>query len=460
VDPAAIRDFVAALDATGESHSVMVLRRGAVIAEGWWAPYASGLRHQLFSVSKSVTSAAVGLAVGEGRFGYDDAVIDLLPEDAPTEPDDHLRAMTVRHLLTMSTGHDAESLPHTFRHGPGWARSILARPVPYRPGTHFLYDTGATYLLSAIVQRTTGERLSDYLRPRLFAPLGIVDPPWERSDDDVDTGGYGLSLTTEELARFTELLRRRGEWHGRQLLDPAWVDQASAFQVDNDRPETEPDWCQGYGWQLWRCRHHAYRGDGAFGQFALVLPEQEVTVITTSGTFAMQRILDAVWEHLLPGIDREPAASAGDDAALGELLDGLRLVPLGAASDGEADRVLGGFRLGTPVQGIDRVAIAAADGGWSIEVGSGPLAQRIPVGRGAWAEGSLTLPTGHTSRTAASGAPSDDGGLEVRVALTETPFIATLRIAPTAEGVRIAASVNVTFAPTGDLGVHEGVREG
>ena len=140
-------------------HSLMLLRHGQVVAEGWWAPYAPERPHMLFSLSKSFTSTAVGLAVAEGRLTVDDPVLSFFPEDAPAKVSANLAAMRVRHLLSMSTGHAEDTTGYFWRsRDKTWVRAFLARPVKYEPGTHFLYNTGATYMLSAIVQKLTGKR--------------------------------------------------------------------------------------------------------------------------------------------------------------------------------------------------------------------------------------------------------------------------------------------------------------
>jgi len=272
----AIFDFIRAADAQLDSlHSVMVVRHGAVVAEGWWSPYAAHYPHMMFSVSKSFTATAIGLAIDEGLVTLDDRVVELLPHDLPTEIDDRLSALTVRHLLTMTTGHATDTVSLTDdSHGDNWARTILAQPLEFTPGTHYVYNSGATHLLSAILQRVTGERLLDYLGPRLFGPLGITDATWESSPQGIDAGGWGLSITTEQLATFGQLLLQRGQWQGSQLVPAEWIDEATALQVDTSDTDHDLDGRQGYGYQFWRNRLTGYRADGAFGQFCLVLPEQ------------------------------------------------------------------------------------------------------------------------------------------------------------------------------------------
>ena len=184
--------------------------------------------------------------------------------------------------------------------------------MPFKPGTHFLYNTSATYMQSAIVQKVTGQTVLEYLQPRLFGPLGIENPTWETSPQGISTGGYGLSVRTEDIAKFGQLYLQRGKWQGRQLVPEAWVDRATARQTSNgSRPES--DWDQGYGYQFWRCRHGAYRGDGAFGQYCVVMPEQDAVVAITSGLKNMQQVLDLVWEKLLPAFGSQALAKADGD---------------------------------------------------------------------------------------------------------------------------------------------------
>ena len=279
-------------------NSFMLLRHGHVVAEGWWAPYDAASRHSLYSLSKSFTSTAVGLAVAEGKLSIDDEVLKFFPDDAPAEPSGNLKAMRVSDLLRMSTGHQSE--PPRTADAP-WTKTFLAHPVPFKPGTHFLYNTSATYMLSAIVQKATGLTLLEYLGPRLFEPLGIEHPTWEASPAGISTGGYGLSIRTEDIARFGQLYLQKGKWHERQLVPAAWIETATSRQTSNGS-NPQSDWDQGYGYQFWRCRHGAYRGDGAFGQYCVVLPEQDAVIAITGGLKDMQAVLNLVWETLLPAM--------------------------------------------------------------------------------------------------------------------------------------------------------------
>src|SRR5262245_31342351 len=331
VSSAAILSFIEAADKSIDSlHSFMSLRHSKVVAEGWWSPYDAQSPHVLFSLSKSFTSTAIGLAISEGKLSVDDEVLKFFPDDAPAEPGANLKAMRVRDLLRMNTGHETEPPRPPDQ---SWKKAFLNHPVRFKPGTHFLYNTSATYMLAAIVEKTTGMSLLDYLRPRLFDPLGIENPTWEKSPEGITAGGYGLSVRTEDIARFGQLYLQKGKWRGKQLIPAAWVEEATSYQTSNGS-NPKSDWDQGYGYQFWRCRNGAYRGDGAFGQFCVVLPEQDAVVAITSGVRELQAVLNLVWDKLLPGL--KPGPLPADDttrAKLERMMKGLALrLPEGSAS--------------------------------------------------------------------------------------------------------------------------------
>ena len=309
VSSKALREFVLAADSQVDSmHSFMLVRHGQVVAEAWWKPESADKPHILWSLSKSFTSTAVGLAVQEGKLSIDDPILQFFPEDAPQAPSKNLQAMRLRDLLTMSTGHQEQV---SLRDAENWVQAFLQQPVPHKPGTHFLYNTPATYMQSAIVQKVTGQHLLDYLQSRLFDPLGIARPQWDNSPQDIAIGGYGLYLRTEDIAKFGQLLLQKGQWKGEQLVPSDWIELATSKQVSNGS-NPDSDWDQGYGFQFWRCRHGAYRGDGKDGQFCIVLPEQDAVIAITANARSMQGQLNIVWEHLLPAFHDQPLPADAD----------------------------------------------------------------------------------------------------------------------------------------------------
>ena len=310
----AIREFVEAADKQLKTlHSFMLVRHGHVVAECWWKPQSAETPHVMHSLSKSFTSTAIGLAIEEGKLSLDDEVLKFFPEDAPADPSKNLKAMRMRDLMIMSTGHNVEAKIRDAKDTP-WTKFFLAHPVPYKPGTHFMYNTPATYMQSAIVQKVTGKTVLEYLRPRLFEPLGITDPQWGTSPQGINFGGFGLFIRTEDIAKFGQLYLQGGQWDGRQLVPASWVAQATARQTSNGSNPAS-DWDQGYGFQFWRCRHNAFRGDGANGQYCIVMPEQDAVIAITAQLSNMQQPLDLVWDKLLPAMKPSPSAANADALA-------------------------------------------------------------------------------------------------------------------------------------------------
>jgi len=334
VDSVGVRAFVEAADREVKSmHSFMLVRHGQVVAEAWWKPESAEKPHQLWSLSKSFTSTAVGLAVEEGKLELEDKVLSFFPDQAPAEVPANLAAMTVKDLLTM-TGGQAKEVKLGMTDTVPWVQAFLAQPVPHEPGTHFLYNTPGTHLLSAIVRKVTGQTVLDYLQPRLFGPLGMGHPEWPASPQGNTLGGWGLKVRTGDIAKFGQLYLQKGMWQGKQLVPAAWVEQATAKQVPNDAGKADPehsDWAQGYGFQFWRCRHGGFRGDGKDGQFCVVLPEQDAVIALTADTGDMQKELNVVWDYLLPALKPAPLPEQPEEVAkLQALLAGLTVSPAAA----------------------------------------------------------------------------------------------------------------------------------
>ncbi|MCL5996132.1 MAG: beta-lactamase family protein [Chloroflexi bacterium] len=431
-------------------HSFMLLRHGQVVAEGWWYPYAPEYPHMLFSLSKSFTSTAIGFAVAEGRLTVDDAVLSFFPEDTPAQVSQNLADMRVRHLLSMSTGHaeDTTGFMHEAPDG-NWVKAFLARPVEYVPGTHFLYNTGATYMLSAIVQKLSGVKLLDYLQPRLFQLLGIENPTWETCPRGINTGGYGLSVKTEDIARFGQLYLQKGMWRGVQLIPETWVEEATSRQVANTNENIE--WRQGYGYQFWRCRYGAYRGDGAFGQFCIVMPAQDAVLAITSGVGNMQAVLDLAWEYLLPAMG--PVALPEDSdacAALSRKLSGMALpVQKGQHSSALAEKVSGKiFNLDANEQKVETASLDLSDQGCTFTIRDQRGEHRVACGSGTWLKGVTTLNGDEPQPVAASSAWTAEDTYTMKLYFYETPFCLTITSRFTADQVTLNFKTNVGFGPT------------
>lgn len=453
ISSAAILAFVEAADRDIDSlHSFMLLRHGAVVAQGWWLPYAPEYPHVLFSLSKSFTSTAVGLAVAEGRLSVDDPVLSFFPEDAPSKVSRNLAAMRVRHLLAMCTGHAQDTTEYLFRRRDGnWVKAFLARPVQYQPGTHFLYNTGATYMLSAIVQKLTGMTVLDYLGERIFAPLGIEGATWGTCPRGINLGGFGLNVKTEDIAKLGQLYLQKGLWNGMQLLPEAWIEEATRSHIDN-APNPGPDWAQGYGYQFWRCQpQNVYRGDGAFGQYCIVMPDQDAVIAITSGVSNMQAVLNLAWEHLLPAM--QPAPLPEDNAAhvaLEQKLASLALPPVaGAVTAPTAARVTGKrFVFAPNAQKMQSVTCEFGADETAITIRNARGMHRIVCGQGAWVKGTTQFNQDAPERIAASGAWTDADTYTAKVYLYETPFCVTMTCRFDEGQLTYNFKQNVSFGPT------------
>lgn len=396
VKSSGILDFVKAIEAKNLNlHSLMVLRHGKVLAEGWWAPYRPELKHTLYSLSKSFTSSAIGFAVSEGKLSVSDKVISFFPDQVPAEISENLRKMRVQDLLTMRTGHGKDSTAALREaQDPNWVKSFLAFPVEHDPGTFFVYNSGATYMLSAIIQKLTGQTLLEYLTPRLFKPLGIEGADWEVDPNGVNTGGWGLRIKTEDIAKFGQLYLQKGLWNGKRILSESWV--AEATQAHVPPGDENNDWTRGYGYQFWRCRHDAYRGDGAFGQYCIVMPKQDMVIAITSETGDMGAVLDQVWKCILPAVVEHAAVgNKAEQAGLKQKLTSLALtVPVVKAGSNKISGInKKKFTFDTNDLKIKTVSLSFSPDACQFSMEDDNGTHDVNCGLGKWKEGFTDIST-------------------------------------------------------------------
>ena len=452
--PAQVSAFLDAIaQARLELHGLVILQHGKTVAEGWWHPYRADVRHQLFSLSKSFTSTAAGFAVTEGLISLDDPVLSFFPTKAPKEPNDFLKAMKIRHLLSMNTGHETE--PH-ITESRDWVKGFLAAPPTKEPGTHFLYNSMATYMVSAIITKVTGQTVRDYLMPRLFTPLGIPEPEWDTCPLGISTGGWGLWLNTREISRFGQFLLQKGEYEGKRLLPASWIETASSIHSDNGIGQGS-DWNQGYGFQFWRCKNGFYRGDGAFGQFCIVMEAYDMVVAANSGTNDMGGVMDLMWQHLIP--TGSAKASKKDAAALAEKLAVLAYAP--PALDGTPESAAKDFGTWIGSQwdfeknelGFTGLAFDMQRGKRCVILEDGRGPHRVPFGWGTWSVSNGTLPQFSPRKrrkyeTQASARWIGKNKLELIIRFPETPAWYTLVCTKKRTGMEMAPTVNISFGPT------------
>ena len=356
-------------------HGFVILRHGKMIAEGAWAPQDTlNEPHMLYSHSKSFTATAIGFLVDDGKLDVDERIVDFFPDKIPAQPSDNLRQLRVRDLLTMNTGAERTDAEKNDIRGD-WIRAILANEFQHAPGTVFRYDSAATHLLAAIVERKSGRKLMDFLAERLFQPLGMTSPWSTTSPEGVACGGWGMNMTTRDMAKFGQFLLQKGVWEGKRLLSSEWIELATARQtwsseivVASQTIGSGSDWAQGYGFQFWRCRHGAFRADGASGQLTVVFPKEDAVVSVNAGLGDMQRELDLIWQYLLPAfgdavLPEDPTASSALAAKCATLT-----LPLDDPS-------------GKPFLDMDKAVVKQTTDGWVLFKDG----RRLAVGDGKWA---------------------------------------------------------------------------
>jgi CubicO group peptidase (beta-lactamase class C family) len=452
VSSAALLGFIDAADSQLDSlHSFLLLRHGNVVAEGWWTPYNAESRHELYSLSKSFTSTAVGLAIAEGKLSLDDSVLAAFPDDAPSEPGTNLKSMRLRDLLRMSAGQQTESKLGADVMSP---KTFLAHPVPFKPGTHFLYNTPATFMASAMVQKATGQSVLDFLKPRLFDPLGITDPKWDTNFQGVNLGGYGLNLKTEDIAKFGQLYLQKGVWNGKQIVPAAWVEQATSLQTSNGS-NPKSDWEQGYGYQFWRCRNGIYRGDGAFGQYCIVIPEHDAVIAITSGLGDMAAVLNLIWEKVLPALQSQ-AISENPEARekLQARLKSLTIrKPKGLASSPTLEKINGktyAFSSNDKKLESIKFEVGPNPGELTITTKTDGKEQAITASAEGWKRGTILAPGGGTAlvpparrNIASTGVWTAEDSYSAKVALYETPFVLTMTFRFAGDDVFYDSQMNI-----------------
>ena len=291
----ALFDSLHALPLT-DMHAVVVMRHGKVIGEMYPKPYAPEYRHTMYSCSKTFVGIAVGLAVADNRLRVEDRVATFFPELLPDTVSPELASMTVRHLLMMSSGVKPDWNMRS--RGKEWIRTFLAKPVN-KPG-EYAYDSMVSYMLAAIVQKVTGKKLTEYLQERVFTPMNVTEWAWEESPEGVNTGGWGVHIQPESLAKFGQLILNEGSWEGKQLVPAEWIREMCKKHKETGR--------EVYGYHIWHCGGHdgAVRADGALGQYVISILDKDMVVVMTEATLGNgrdQRRL--IWDVLLPEIKEE-----------------------------------------------------------------------------------------------------------------------------------------------------------
>lgn len=454
-------------------HSLLVHWRGRTVLDLWQWPHEPWLKHKLHSATKSVTATAVAFAESEGLLRLDDPVVDYFPGLLPVVADENLRRMRIRDLLTMRTGHGRGLGGATTRLCPtGWAEEFLAEPVVELPGRTFMYSSSASHVLSAIVQEVSGLPVDEYLRPRLFEPLGIEDLEWERDPDGVCSGGNGLSMRPRDLLSFGVLYLQDGVWQGSRVLPTGWARLASALHVrqapsgewngkEFARPTEDAVADSGYGYQFWTTEDRIYSASGIFGQECMVFPDQDGVVVVTGamgdGSYHdLPELLRTTFRDAFGQHERDAAAEAAERDAVQRLILRAR-EPEQPRPTAVPAEVVGTYHFGPNEHGLRRLSVDVKDGAVLLVVVDDRGEHEIEHGVGHWVRQRTgvsvwRLHHSYQDRAAAilaAGQWSESNVLQLTWHFLESPFIDQLRLCFDDDGgVTVEHEVNVNGGPT------------
>lgn len=452
IDPASIKaTFDKWREYDMDLHSFMLIKNGHVVSEVYVDPYKPTIPHLLNSLSKSFAATAIGIAAGEQRLSLDDSIISFFPEYITDDIQKNMSKLKVRHLLSMSTGHDQDTT-EKLRQSEDWVNTFLNIPITYEPGTYFLYNTGASYMLSAILHAATGEHLLDYLQPRLFDPLGLIDITTETCPNGIHAGGYGMSVKTEDIAKFGLLYLQKGKWNNKQLIPEWFVEEATTKQVSNgDAPDS--DWTQGYGYQFWQCRHAAYRADGAFGQFCIIIPEHNAVIVTTAGVMETHDMIQVIWDELLPGLSVD--ASSIPFVVHEELQTAIanyRYIPMQMQQESTQLHIWqdASFAIAPNESDIIAMKFHFTEQESSLTIRTNQSEQVLNIGHGKWIHQQLEL-NGVTLPVAMSGAWLARNKFSIEVRMVSKPYSDHWLCHFVGDNLRVTHSRNVWTTPNSPL---------
>lgn len=438
----ALMNFFSDLEASrAEMHGIMFWRHGAVFAEGWWWPYRSELPHMLHSATKSFTASAVGMAMAEGAFKLDDKVVSFFPDELPPTLDPRYRDLTVENLLAMKTGQSMAVSGSVWRPiKTSWVTEFFKIPLGGPPGGAFLYTSASTYMLSAIISKTTGQNLHEYLKPRLFQPLGIAGESWDPGPNNISPGANGLTAKTSDLLKLGILHQQDGMWNGKRILPRGWAGQVQA-------PHTPGR----YGWQWW-LSPAGYSANGLFGQISLVLPRQQAVIAWNSAT-REDEIQELVESRVAAIFSDRPSRSPPLNEALTYRTKTLRAVPVARATTSPNTAVASAkpYLAEENEEGVQRVSFDFSADKCVFKMRDGRGEHRVDVGLSSWIEGRTSM-TGNRlhhqyqlddMRVAAWGCWVEPAVFEMTWQYNESAFRDTVRCRFVGTSVLIDRSVNV-----------------
>ena len=290
-------------------HSFLIVKDGNLCLEAYWKPFDKDFKHRLYSSSKSFTSVAIGILIGEGKLSLDDKAISFFPDKVPADVSPLLAMTTIRDLLRMASPY-AKGATYTPM-DPDWGDTMFAAETNHYPGTVYQYDTTATTMLCMIVKRITGEDIIDYLKPRLFDHIGISrETTCVKTPCGYDWGGSGVLATPRDFARFATICLNMGKHEGKELIPEWYMREATSKQIDNRSAQTHPESCFGYGYQFWMTRYNGFATTGMGCQLSINLPEYGCSFVFTGDTQSIPNgypayVYPAVWDFLYPHLTKK-----------------------------------------------------------------------------------------------------------------------------------------------------------
>jgi CubicO group peptidase (beta-lactamase class C family) len=300
MDSALLAQGVAYAEQDMALHSLLVIRHGVIVSETYFSSYKASTLHELYSVTKSFTATLVGIALDQGDLpDVDQRVVDFFPELTFLALDERKEAMTIKDLLTMTSGlawQEGDPVYRAMYLSPDWVKLVMDLPMVADPGSEFVYCSGCSHVLAGIVQQATGEELSDFAQANLFKPLGIEKYTWENDAQGISIGGWGLSLSSRDMAKLGYLYLHEGQWDGKQVVSADWVKAATSKQVTTEGED-------GYGYQWWVFPSlGGYAALGLYGQTVFVAPEQDLIVVTTAQEPDHEGIFRLIQDFVLKAI--------------------------------------------------------------------------------------------------------------------------------------------------------------
>ncbi|MDD2647579.1 MAG: serine hydrolase [Eubacteriales bacterium] len=410
-------------------------------------PYDYSSKQQLYSLSKSFTSVAIGMLWDAKKLSLDDLAADYFADRLPSDLSENARKIRIRDLLTMRAGHDecpfGDMAESYFRTGSDPIVKFFTKPIPNESGTHFCYNTGASYVLSAIVSKITGLSLLDFLMPRFFEPLHISHPYWLAVETGVNAGGVELHLSIDDLAKFGKLIWDKGVFEGKRIISEEYLELATSKQADNGDPASGSFWAQGYGFQFWQNARGGFRGDGAFGQVCLVRRDLGFYAVALTESKDMGKELNIISDLLE---DAKNAVSEASKSDVTEYLENYSTVPEGG--EGDASALLGRWIVDKSFPIISTIELDKADDGILMRISDSSRDEDIRFAFGKWERndilfGNLTPDLFKRSPYCLDdvrlmcAATLDGDALTLTMRYLNTPHIVFWRIMPDGDNLRI-----------------------